>query len=371
MSLLRKATTLSGVAMHEIARKGAAKMQHATELMNPVISWDDLRIFIACVESGSFRAAGRALNLDSATIVRRIDRLEHQLEEQLFNRLAEGIVLTDEGSRIIQDARAMEKASFNIVRQRQINDKDLHGLVRVAITEGLGTYWLLPRLLDFQKANRLLTIEMQCTMLPTDVGRLEADISVQFIRPERPDLIAVRLGFLHIYPFASPGYVRLYGLPSCKEEIGRHRIIQQVSPLLDESAYARNLGLDKVEGIVGVRTNASSALLYAVERDAGIGFLPTYAPALGAKLVPVDMDVRYRLEIWMTYHADLRQSRRHMVVVEWMRRIFDAKRFLCFSSEFIHPYELVQRMSESALANSVAGYAAAEPRVEDYLDKSP
>ncbi len=177
----------------------------------------------------------------------------------------------------------MEKASFNILRQRQIHNKDLHGLVRIAITEGLGTYWLLPRLLDFQKANRLLTIEMQCTMLPTDVGRLEADISIQFTRPERLDLITVRLGFLHIYPFSSAGYARLYGLPSSKEDIGRHRIIQQVSPLLDESAYARNLGVEKIEGIVGVRTNASSALLYAVERDAGSWVSANLRTCLGGR----------------------------------------------------------------------------------------
>jgi hypothetical protein len=57
-----------------------------------------------------------------------------------------------------------------------------------------------------------------------------------------------------------------------------------------------------------------------------------------------------------------------MIVVEWLRRIFDSKRFPCFSGEFIHPYELVQIMSESALANSVAGYAAAEPLIENYQD---
>lgn len=351
--------------MQEIAHRGAAKTRRHSEPTESAISWDDVRIFLACVENGSFRAAGRTLKIDAATVVRRIDRLEHKLGHQLFNRLAEGILLTDDGKRIIQDARAMEKASFNIVRRERVNENELHGLVRVAITEGLGTYWILPRLLDFQRANRLLTIEMQCTMLPTDVGRLEADISVQFIRPERPDLITVRLGFLHICPFASPGYARLYGLPTSKEEIVQHRIVQQIAPLLDESAYARYLGLDSVEGIVGVRTNGSSAVLYAVERDAGIGFLPSYAPALGAKLVPVDMDVRYRLEIWMTYHRDLRQSRRHMLVVEWLRRVFDSKRFPCFSAEFVHPYELVHLMTESALTSSVAGYAAAEPLMEN------
>jgi len=68
-----------------------------------------------------------------------------------------------------------------------------------------------------------------------------------------------------------------------------HRIIEQISPLLEQGAYERLLGVESVEGIVGVRTNTSSAVLYAVERGAGIGMLPNYALALGAKLVPIEL----------------------------------------------------------------------------------
>jgi hypothetical protein len=35
----------------------------------------------------------------------------------------------------------MEAAIFNIVRQSQVSVEGIRGLVRVAITEGLGTYW--------------------------------------------------------------------------------------------------------------------------------------------------------------------------------------------------------------------------------------
>ena len=73
---------------------------------------------------------------------------------------------------MMEHARAMERATFNIVRQSQISLEGARGIVRVAITEGLGTYWVLPRLLEFQKTNRYLTFELQETMEFTDVGRL-------------------------------------------------------------------------------------------------------------------------------------------------------------------------------------------------------
>jgi DNA-binding transcriptional LysR family regulator len=343
-----------------------AKMQHDDPLPLSSISWDDIRVFLACSENNSFRAASKALGLDSATVVRRIERLERSLGARLFYRLADGVQLTDEGRLIARDAFEMQRFSFNILRQSQMQATNLRGVVRIAVTEGLGTYWVLPRLLSFQQANRFLTTEMISTMSNSDVSKLESDISINFTRPQSPDLITVRLGYLHIYGFASAEYVKQYGLPRDINELSRHRIIQQAAPLLDEKAYARQIGLESVEGIVGFRTNSSAAVLYAVERGAGIGFLPTYASVLAEKLVPVDLaGARYRLEIWMTYHPNLRGSERHTTVIDWLRRVFDAKRFPCFGAEFIHPSDLAMQMGDVRKTSGGEGYAAAFPSASE------
>ena len=79
-------------------------------------------------------------------------------------------------------------------------------------------------------------------------------------------------------------------------------------------------------------------------------------------MIPVDIGISNRLEIWLTYHPDLRNSSRHMVVVEWLRRIFDPARFPCFAEKFIHPTELVRMMSDAAAINYGSGFVAAEPQ---------
>jgi hypothetical protein len=71
-------------------------------------------------------------------------------------------------------------------------------------------------------------------------------------------------------------------------------------PQLDEGAWPRVLGLPHVEGFVSVRTNASAAHFYAVELGVGIGGLATYAQALGADVIPVDIGIRHQMDIWMT-----------------------------------------------------------------------
>jgi DNA-binding transcriptional LysR family regulator len=324
-------------------------------------SWDDLRLFLACVDQGSFRKAAENLDLTSTTVMRRIDRLEGQLGFQLFVRHQGGLRVCEEARTLIDDIRQMERLSFNVFRRAAHVGPNPVGVVRVAVTEGVGIFWVMPKLIEFQSTYRLLTMDLRCAMETADVARLEADIAIQFGQPSNPDLIVTRLGRLHVYPFVSEDYARQHGTPTSLAELREHRFVQQLAPQLDESAYARVLGLDSVTGIVGIRTNSSTGILYAVERGAGIGILPTYAVALGVPLVPCEVGMRYHLDLWLTYHPDLRRSEKHMVAVEWLRRIFDPARYPCFRDEFIHPTDLIQMMSVTAQNMSGRGYAAAMP----------
>ena len=258
--------------------RGDAKSHHEISEVLRYVSWDDLRLFLTTAEQSSFRKAAKILKINPATLVRRIERLEYAMGSRLFVRNTDGVSVTVEGRKIMENARAMELAISNIVRQRQVTEDGIRGLVRISITEGLGTYWTLPKLLEFQKLNRFLIIDLQQSMQSPDVSRLLTDISIDYKRPEQPDLITVQLGYMHTYPFASTSYTNIFGIPKSLSELKSHRIVQQTSPFIPEGVYERLLGVESLEGIVGVRTNTSTAVLYAVERGSGIGgTLPTYA----------------------------------------------------------------------------------------------
>src|SRR5258708_11668393 len=106
----------------------------------------------------------------------------------------------------------MGGVSLNIFRRGSMST-EINGSVRVAVTEGPGLSWILPRLVDFQKTYRKITVDLRCAMEQADVSRLEADISIQLARPTNPDLIVTKLGRLHIYAFASGAYHEVYALP--------------------------------------------------------------------------------------------------------------------------------------------------------------
>ena len=327
------------------------------------LSWDDLRIFLACVESRSFRQAADMLKVSSSTIVRRVQRLERALGIRLFNRLPEGVVPTDEAHAIVNSARSMERAIFDVCRRSIQPEEATRGQVKISVTEGLGTFWVLPRLIEFQRGHPYLTIDLRCAMENADVLRMEADMAVQLERPTSPDLKLVKLGRLHIYPFVAKSYIDMFGLPKTIADVGQHRLVDQVAPQLEQGLVAKKLGLDSIEGIVGVRTNVSSALLYAVEKGAGIGALPTYASVINAPVLPVDLGLSHYLDIWLTYHPDARKTPRMSLVIDWLKSIFDPNRFPWFRDEFIHPNELAKMASEDIALNDMRGtLATTKPR---------
>jgi DNA-binding transcriptional LysR family regulator len=105
-------------------------------------NWDAARVFLEVVRCGSFRSAAERLELSINVVRRRIDDFERQVSATLFTHDVHGTLLTDEGSLVVSAVERMVAASFVT--------NTLSGEVRVAITEGLGTFWLAPRLVDFQ-----------------------------------------------------------------------------------------------------------------------------------------------------------------------------------------------------------------------------
>jgi DNA-binding transcriptional LysR family regulator len=328
--------------MAKISHRPAAKTRRpiGPSLLDRV-SWDDLRVFAIAGKELSLRKAAAALRTSSSTVVRRIERLEAILGVRLFDRLPDGVALTSEGRSVFGAAQEMERASLS-VRAQLDHELTKRGIVRCAVTEGLGTFWIVPHLVQFSRANPHTIVDLRCSTQSADVLRMEADVAVQLARPDRPDQVVMRLGRLHIYPFASRNYVETYGLPKNAQEMTRHRLVHQTGPQLDDSAWPRFLGLPDAEGLVIACTNASASHFYAVELGLGIGALPTYAMPLGADLIPVDIGFRHQIDIWMTYHPDIRSVRRVAIFIDWLRSLFDTKKFPWFGDEFIHPSDLKQ-----------------------------
>ncbi|WP_229177296.1 MULTISPECIES: LysR family transcriptional regulator [Bradyrhizobium] len=319
--------------------------------------WDTVRIFLQVARIGSFRAAAAELNVSANYLKKRISQLEDTYQTRLLTRHVDGVRLTPEGARVLEEARQMEEASFRLDRMLNQVAPALNGEVRLAVTEGLGTFWLVPRLVEFQRAHRGLLVDLKCEMRPADLLRLEADAAIQLERPEQPDIKRLKLGRLHIMPFVSQSYVDLYGMPKSADDIKQnHRIVlQDAEQTKGRELYEKHLGREQV-GFVAMRNNVSTAHFWSVAKGAGIGWLPTYVPTLGDPLLPLDIGFKFEFDIWLAYHPDAHRIPRVRQLIDWIIQAFDGRKYPWFRDEFVHPNDLLKSYQGEQLINMFAGF---------------
>ncbi|MHA6345621.1 LysR family transcriptional regulator [Roseivivax sp. CAU 1761] len=142
------------------------------------MNWDDLRVFAAVARQGGITPAAKALALDTATVSRRIGRLEETLGTALFARSSRGVVVTDFGERVLQDTQKIETIAQDIVPGDGHPDSDLRGTVRIGAPDGCANF-LLPQICaDIQTANPSLCLEVIPHGRGFDLLRREVDIAV-------------------------------------------------------------------------------------------------------------------------------------------------------------------------------------------------
>jgi hypothetical protein len=106
----------------------------------------------------------------------------------------------------------------------------------------------------------------------------------------------------------------------------------------------------------------SSAHYWAIAKGAGIGWLPTYAGAIGARVAPIDLglDLLFAFDIWLTYHPDANRIPRIRKTIDWIIASFDSKEFPWFGDEFLHPNDMPQQYRGAPLVNLFEGFARSE-----------
>ena len=306
---------------------------------SPVIhDWEAAHTFLEVARCGSFRAAAQKLNQSINVLRRRLDAFEQELGMPLLIRHINGVQLTAEGRKIYAAALAMESASFDLLSARNLSDKQVEGEVTLAVTEGLGSGWMVPKLVDFLHANPGLIVNLRSGQSPPDLLRLEADLSVQLVRPKELDLKVVKLGRLHVMLFATKSYLDAHGTPASAADLAQHRLVVMADEEKRWEDYYQKLLPDfSPSRMIAIRNNVSSAHFSAIANGAGIGSLPTYVQALGANLVPLDLGTNTSYDIWLAYRADAKRVARIGQTFQWIMQMFDTRRFPWFRDEFVHP----------------------------------
>ena len=279
-----------------------------------MFDWDDFRIFIAAARSGSFGSAAARLNIDAATVGRRVARLETAINATLVVRSKSGLQLTAAGARLLEigmDAEAAMEAVKHAGRSDAVS-----GTVRISVAEGFGTTIVAPALADLRAQRPGLRIELAAHAGFLSPTRREVDMAVTLSVPEHTRLAVEPLTDYQLALYASKAFLKRAGRPETVNDLKSFDIVSYVDDLL----YAPELRyLDEISPRLQPALSSSSirAQREIVLSDGGIGILPCFM-AQGLERVLPDAVLLQR-RFWMSSHRDVSDTARVRAVKRWMR----------------------------------------------------
>ena len=318
------------------------------------LDWTELELFLDVVEAGSLRSGAVRTGHAVGTIRRRLQRIEDKLGEIIARREPAGLQLSPVGEKLLRIAREMRLSRQS--SQSGAEPAEARERIRIAVTEGLGTYWLMPRLVEFQRANPGLDVDLHCDMRRSDVAGGESDIAVQLEPPADGTAIVRTIGCLHLMLFAAESYLQSAGVPTSVDEWPNHRLVWQEADQVATHLLPFFIGTSDAAGLIGIRTNSSSAHFRAIATGGGIGILPTYARAISRRVRPLDLPVRLRREILCVVNPARTSSPGVQLALTWLGSCFAGDIYPWFRDEFVHPKDFEREISMRSVMGLFEGF---------------
>lgn len=283
---------------------------------DPIVNWDDTRIFLAVQRERTLRGAAKTLDLDQATVGRRVAALERVLGATLFLRTSDGYVLTPAGELALKAAEKMEQFAHDLVRQTQGVDRRLEGDVRVTTTDSLALEFLIPAITRLHAKHPDVRVLMNTSTQVLNLAKREADIAVRTMKPENPDLIARRLARWPTGLFASKSYLKKFGEPEPGTAFAGHDLVMY-HPYMTGSRAPALAGEPIHAGRIVSAVNSNLMLRSQLKAGLGIGEIPV---PLGerdglVRLWP-DHTRNVPYEVWLVTHQDLRHTARIRAMID-------------------------------------------------------
>ncbi|WP_444943951.1 LysR family transcriptional regulator [Microbulbifer sp. ZKSA006] len=185
---------------------------------------NEIVVFIAVAEHGSFTKAAASLNSTKSGTGKAVKKLEEELGLKLFNRTTRSIRLTEEG-KIFLDAAKHAIETINDAKLLLNARKDEPaGRLRINLPIGIGRN-IVSALKGFTQSHPKVTVEVSLSDSLEDAIKGEWDVVVRIGELEDSSFIAKTLCESKRILCASPSYLSKKGKPKTLTELRDHEAL--------------------------------------------------------------------------------------------------------------------------------------------------
>lgn len=225
--------------------------------------------FVRVVETGSFSAAARQLNVGQPAVSKTVAQLEGRLQVSLLTRSTHRLTPTEAGMRFYERAKTAIREADEAELAARGAGAGLSGCLRVSAATTFARLYILPLLPRFLDAHPELEIDVILDDRAIDLIAEGIDVSLRMAALPDSSAVARKLATGGRSVFATPAYLARAGEPRSPADLAAHETIIYTQ-LTDAWSFTR-AGTEASVTVRGrVRVNAAEGLRAAVLADMGL-----------------------------------------------------------------------------------------------------
>ena len=272
-------------------------------------SLDDIAVFVAVVDAGSFAAGGQSVGLSRSAAGKAIARLENRLGTRLLQRTTRALSLTIEGETFCAHCRDILAAVNTAEASVAGPDGGLpRGVLRVTLPDAFGRLKVLPLLERYLAAWPHVQVELSFSDRVDDLLEEGFDLAIRIgVTHADSSLISRVIARYPVLLCAAPGYLAKSGEPRSVAVLDSHDCLLFSSRLHRQGWHlpAGDGSTVRVTGRSRLRLDSGDAIRRAAIAGLGIAYLPHFLIAddlASGRLQPVlGKTVNTKVEIVALY----------------------------------------------------------------------
>ncbi|MGO4311310.1 LysR family transcriptional regulator [Pseudomonas sp. KB_15] len=288
-----------------------------------------METFVYVVETGSFSAAARRLNIGQPAVSKTIAQLESRLAVRLLLRSTRGLTPTEAGLAFFERARRAIEEADEADNAARGSASGLSGNLRICAAVTFGRLHIVPHLGPFLEQNPELNIDLMLDDRNVNLVEEGVDIALRMGELSDSGLTARKIAECRRMVLGTPAYFEKHGEPTCPADLCKHQAI--VYTLGGGTNWQFNKAGEEQSVIINgrIRVNAAEGLREAVLAHQGLTMASQwmFAPELADGSVREAMKdwTLPNLDLWAVFPTGRMASAKARAFVEYVQGLLDRK----------------------------------------------
>jgi DNA-binding transcriptional LysR family regulator len=266
-----------------------------------------METFVCTVETGSFSAAARRLDVGQPAVSKAVAQLEERLQTRLLLRSTRGLTTTEAGQAYYESAkRAIAMVDEADGAARGVS-ADLVGKLRICAAVTFARLHVIPHIKAFLDRHPALEVEVMLDDRQIDLLENGIDVALRMGDLGDSSMTARRIVSGRRMVVASPDYLAAHDAPQIPADLARHEAVVYLRDSGGATTWTFERDSTELSVTVGgrLRVNAAEGVRAAVGAGVGVAivsewmFAPELASGEVVQLLP-DWSLP-TIDLWAVY----------------------------------------------------------------------